>query len=192
MAGVCHRHKPRARGDRLKVAGALLIAAGIPMLLFLGFSVLPVFVRGNQDLYDAIAQRDLNRVQALLRQGADPNSTWRGFQFLNPRAKDRRRRFDDPPLIRAIQLNHSEIAEALLDKGADVNARDASGTPALMLAAQQGQTAVVKLLLHRGADVQATDRYGNTVLRYNADAAHTRPALLPEIRELLLRAGARE
>jgi ankyrin repeat protein len=184
--------QPRTWSARTKVAGALLIAAGIPVMLFLGLSALPIFVRGNQDLYDAIEQRDLHRVQVLLSQGADANSTSRGFQVLSSRDKDRRRHFDEPPLIRAIQLDHSGIAAALIDTGADVNTRDASGTPALSLAAAQGQTALVKLLLERGADVYATDRHGNSVLRYNADAEHKQPVLRPDIQELLLKAGARE
>jgi ankyrin repeat protein len=184
--------RPRIFIERLKVTGALVIALGIPMLLFLGLSVLPVFVRGNQDLYDAIEQRDLHRVQGLLRQGADANSTWRGLQILSARDQDRRRRFDEPPLIRALHLRHPEIAAALIDKGADVNARDAAGTPALMLAAPQGQPDLVKLLLDGGADVHATDRRGNTVLRYDANAERRGPVLRPDIRELLLKAGARE
>ena len=136
---------------RLRIAGALLIAAGIPLLLFLGYLALPVFWRGNQDLYEAIEARDLARVQMLLNHGADPNSRSRGFQFLRLRASDRRRYFDEPPLILAIQLQQSEIAAALIAKGADVNARDAQGTPALTLARRQGQSVVVGLLLERGA-----------------------------------------
>jgi ankyrin repeat protein len=192
MRDAMRTQRPRIFLERLKVTGALMIALGIPMLLFLGLSVLPVFVRGNQDLYDAIEQRDLHRVQGLLRQGADANSTSRGFQILSARDQDRRRRFDEPPLIRAIQLDHPEIAAALLNKGADVNARDAAGTPALMLAVQQGQPDLVKLLLDGGADVHATDRRGNTVLRYDANAERRGPVLRPDIRELLLKAGARE
>ena len=184
--------KPSPWSARAKVAGALLIAAGIPALLFLGLSLLPSFVRGNQDLYDAIEQGDLERVQALLRQGADPQSTWRGLQLLSAHDQDRRRRFDAPPLIQAIQLTQPEIVTPLIEHGADVNARDASGTPALMLAAQRGQTTLVKLLLDRGADVQAADRDGHTILRPKADAEHGRPALSPDIRALLLKAGARE
>jgi ankyrin repeat protein len=184
--------QPRTWSARTKVTGALLIAAGVPILLFLGLSALPLLVRGNQDLYDAIERHDLEGVRALLHQGADANSTSRGFQILSARDPDRRRRFDAPPLIRAIQLDQPEIAAALLDQGADVNARDAAGTPALMLAAQQGQAALVKRLLDLGADVHATDRHGNTVLRYDADPEHGRPGLRPDIRELLLKAGARE
>jgi ankyrin repeat protein len=135
----------------LRVVGALLIAAGIPLLLFLGYLALPVFWRGNQSLYEAIESQDLARVQTLLTRGSDPNSRSRGFQFLHLRASDRRRDFDDPPLILAIQLRQSEIAAALIAKGADVNARNAQGTPALTLARRQGQAAVVRLLLERGA-----------------------------------------
>jgi uncharacterized protein len=187
-----HTPKPSPSSARAKVAGALLIAAGIPALLFLGLSLLPIFVRGNQDLYDAIERGDLTGVQALLRQGADPQSTWRGFQLLSGRDQDRRRYFDTSPLIRALQLKQPDIAAALVEHGADVNARDASGTPALMLAAQQGRTALVKLLLDGGADVQATDRDGQTILRSKTSAEHGQPALSPDIRALLLKAGARE
>jgi ankyrin repeat protein len=138
-------------GARLRVAGALLIAAGIPLLLFLGYLTLPVFWRGNQNLYEAIEAHDLARVQTLLNRGADPNSRSRGFQFLRLWAGDRRRYFDDPPLILAIQLRQGEITAALIAKGADVNARDAQGTPVLTLARRQGQEAVVRLLLEQGA-----------------------------------------
>jgi ankyrin repeat protein len=182
----------RTWSARTKVAGALLIAAGVPILLFLGLFALPLLVRGNQDLYDSIERRDLEGVRVLLHQGADANSTSRGFQILSARDPDRRRRFDAPPLIRAIQLDQPKIVAALLDHGADVNARDAAGTPALMLAARQGQATLVKLLLDRGADVHATDRHGNTILQYNADSGHGQPVVRPDIRELLLKAGARE
>jgi ankyrin repeat protein len=136
---------------RLKVAGALLIAAGIPLLLFLGYLALPVFWRGNQDLYEAIESHDLSRVQRLLHQGADPNSRSRGFQFLRVGTHDRRRYMDDTPLIRAIRLQRPEIAGALIAAGADVNARDAEGRSALRLAIQYGQTAITTSLLEKGA-----------------------------------------
>ena len=129
----------------------MLIAAGIPLLLFLGYLALPVFWRGNQTLYDAIESHDLARVQTLLNHGADPNSRSRGFQFLRLWASDRRRYFDESPLILAIRLRQSEIAAALIANSADVNARDTQGASALMLARRQGQAAVVRLLLERGA-----------------------------------------
>lgn len=147
---TAHTATQRPFSARLRIAGALLIAAGVPLLLFLGYLALPVFWRGNQNLYEAIEAQDLVRVQMLLNRGADPNSRSRGFQFLRLWASDRRRYFDDPPLILAIQLRQGEIAAALIANGADVNARDAQGVPALTLARRQGQEAVVRLLLEQG------------------------------------------
>src|SRR5215475_9320334 len=120
-----HAQKPHILTDRLKVAGALGIVLGIPLLMFIGFATLPSLVRGNQALYDAIEQQDLDRVRFLLRQGTDANSTSRGWQFFNPHDRyQRRRHFAAPPLIRALQLDAPDIAMALVSSGADVNARD--------------------------------------------------------------------
>lgn len=48
---------------------------------------------------------------------------------------------------------------ALLDKGADVNAKFRYGTTALFKAAERGHTEVVKLLLARGADATVRDTF---------------------------------
>jgi ankyrin repeat protein len=66
-------------------------------------------------------------------------------------ASARRRYFDDPPLILAIRLQRSEIAAALIARGASVNVHDAQGRTALVLARLRGQAAVVTLLIERGA-----------------------------------------
>jgi ankyrin repeat protein len=188
-----HAQKPHAFTDRLKVIGALGIALGVPLLMFIGFSTLPILVRGNQDLYDAIERRDLSRVQLLLRQGADANSTSRGWQFFNPHDRyQRRRRFSVSPFIRALQLDAPDIAVALVSAGAEVNARDEAGTPALMLAAQRGQAALVRLLLARGADVRATDRQGNTILNVSGSTGDGRSLLPPDIHELLLKSWGQD
>lgn len=51
---------------------------------------------------------------------------------------------------------------ALLDKGADVNAKFRYGQTALFKAAERGHAEVVKLLLARGADVTVKDTFYNT------------------------------
>lgn len=56
--------------------------------------------------------------------------------------------------------------EALLDSGADVNARDAHGVTPLIAAITQGHIEVIRLLLARGADVQAQDKEGYAALQY--------------------------
>lgn len=55
-----------------------------------------------------------------------------------------------------------EIAEVLLDHGADVNAGD-SITP-LIAAARAGHAGMVSLLLDRGADIEARGEAGQTAL----------------------------
>jgi ankyrin repeat protein len=67
-------------------------------------------------------------------------------------------------LIEAAGKGDSEVVEALLDSGADINARDERNQTALHHAASRGQTAAVKLLLERGADVNARNLFGQTPL----------------------------
>ena len=67
-------------------------------------------------------------------------------------------------LINAANKGDSEVVEALLDSGADINARDEQNQTALHLAASRGHTPIVKLLLERGADVNAKNLFGQTPL----------------------------
>ena len=52
--------------------------------------------------------------------------------------------------------------EALLDRGADVDAKDIDGRTALMLAIQNGHLDVVKALIAKGADVNAKDNVASS------------------------------
>ena len=68
-------------------------------------------------------------------------------------------------LMIAAEKGYSQIAFALLDKGADVNyIRKKFGATALMLAAAHGRTEIVELLLSRGADVNAKNDDGSSPL----------------------------
>ncbi|HEY9182276.1 MAG TPA: ankyrin repeat domain-containing protein [Gammaproteobacteria bacterium] len=62
------------------------------------------------------------------------------------------------------ELEALATAEALLDAGAAIEARDARGRSALHYAASVGYTDVVELLVERGADVRAVDADGLTPL----------------------------
>jgi ankyrin repeat protein len=60
---------------------------------------------------------------------------------------------------------HSDRStKALLDHGADVNARNSGGLTALMIAAASNQAEMVSLLINSGADKNAKDENGNTAL----------------------------
>jgi ankyrin repeat protein len=62
---------------------------------------------------------------------------------------------------------------ALLDKGADVNAKFRYGTTALFKAAERGHVEVVKILLDRGADVSVKDTfYGATAMTWALSNKH--------------------
>lgn len=62
---------------------------------------------------------------------------------------------------------------ALLDKGADVNAKFRYGTTALFKAAERGHVAVVRVLIDRGADVSVKDTfYGATAMTWALNNKH--------------------
>jgi uncharacterized protein len=93
-------------------------------------------------------------VTVLLEKGSDPN-------FVGARG--------ETPLIALAFAGYEpkvdrHIAKALLRSGANVNARDATGSTALMLAASRGKVEVVKLLLEQGADVTVRNCAGKTAL----------------------------
>ncbi len=84
----------------------------------------------------------------------------------------------------AAENNHVETLTALLDGGADVNARAFDQSTPLMWAEQRGMQEAAALLLQRGADVHASANGGGTALSNAITGGH------PVIVKLLLRAGA--
>ena len=61
-------------------------------------------------------------------------------------------------------FGHKEIAELLIAKGADVNARGFFGSTTLHGAALDGHKEIAELLITKGADVNAKDDGGDTPL----------------------------
>jgi ankyrin repeat protein len=91
----------------------------------------------------------LRRVQTLLDEGADPNVVGTG---------------NVTPLIWACANRQAGLQLVLLDKGADVNARDDLGRTALMYAVWAPDA--MDLLINAGADVEAVDNNGVSVLAH--------------------------
>ena len=89
-------------------------------------------------------------------------------------------------LFRAAIDGHAATVKLLLDKGANINARDKHDYTPLIFAASQGHAEVVKILLERGADVTAKNDLGLTALGAAKLFGHT------EVAELLTKAGAKE
>ena len=102
-----------------------------------------------------------------------------------------------PRLVAAQNLNEDLLAatrksdfakvKALLDQGADVNAKSNYGATPLFFASDRGNVEIVKLLLERGADVNVKDTfYGATPLGWALGKSN------PEIIRLLVEKGAKE
>src|SRR5262249_45726638 len=63
-----------------------------------------------------------------------------------------------------VPFDRPDLAQLLIDYGADVDARDAESRTPLMHFADLGATEIVKLLIAAHAEVNARDRFGNTAL----------------------------
>ena len=64
----------------------------------------------------------------------------------------------------AVRAGDGDALEALLDAGADIDARDEHGQTALMHAARDGHASIVRLLVARGADLNHTAKYNLSAL----------------------------
>ncbi len=88
-------------------------------------------------------------------------------------AQDARQQLNDQ-LWEAARKGDAAAVKALLDKGADVNAKFRYGATALSYASDKGHTEVVKILLERGADVNVRDTFYNTTpLEWAISKGHT-------------------
>ena len=125
------------------------------LLIIIAAVLLPGCGKPN-DLWKAALKGDLDTVKRFIASGADVN------------AKD-----DNGFTVLQKAVDHKEIAEALIDAGADVNATGFASQTPLHSAAN---IEIVELLISKGADVNATDRYGNTPLDEAIDYENTKTA----------------
>lgn len=112
-------------------------------------------------------------------------------QLLDCGAKvDGRVKNEASPLVFACQMGYREVANLLLDAGANANAksltddRDSGETP-LMFTATFGRIEIAQDLLQRGANVRATTRKGRSALSFLVSSGHSNRRLV----RLLLEAG---
>ncbi len=68
------------------------------------------------------------------------------------------------PLMLSISKRQHNLAKILIEKGADINAKDSSGQTALFYAINAGDARIAKLLIERGSEINASDANGRTPL----------------------------
>lgn len=92
--------------------------------------------------------------------------------FANKGANVNKLYFRYTALILAAEKGMTEVAEALINNGVDINVKNRSrGSNALMYASGSGSLDIVNLLLDNGADVNSYDEEGNTPLLYSLGAS---------------------
>jgi len=107
-------------------------------------------------LVDAAAAGDLASVIRLLGEGV---------------AVDNRDTRGRTALLAATQANHVAVARALVDAGADVNAKDSIEDSPFLYAGAEGRLEILQLTLAQ-ADLKSVNRFGGTALIPAAHHGH--------------------
>jgi len=81
-----------------------------------------------------------------------------------PRIINQRLHGDDTALIHSIRHNVDEIAQILIDAGANLNLRNKDGNTALIMAVREENKNIVQLLIAAGANKEMRDNYDDTAL----------------------------
>ena len=148
---------------------------------------------GMSPLLLAVRNGHFELAVALIEAGANPNDQRTGFSPLHtmswvrkPDASDR----GDPPPVGSGNLTSLQFARALVELGADVNARlrptearpphtasrlGVEGATAFLMAADRADTPLMRLLLDLGADPLLPNADGSTPLMAAAGLGTTAP-----------------
>lgn len=159
LLGTANCSKPQeiansSRGDSQEAARKELEQKGIPYT--------------KEDFLERAKNGDTRAVILLTAAGMDPNTRYKANTTV---------------LMEAALFGRADTVKALLERGADVNARDDFGRTALIFAIQYGAHAdIVKDLLKKGADTNATLADGRTPLMLSIDS--------PDIVKALVEKGA--
>jgi ankyrin repeat protein len=139
------------------------------------FELRNLWTSKEEQLLNAIKAGDLSRVEALAADHVNPNA-------ILDRSNDR------TALMVASSEGYTNIVNALLKSGAEVNKQNSDGWSALMIAARNGHINIVQALLNAGASVhlktKGHDKYYWTALHTAVLGGHT------DVVRLLLKNGA--
>ena len=118
----------------------------------------------NRRMLDAAWMGEVEVVQDLLSLGVDVDA--------------RDSEHDETALMLASRKNHTQIAEYLINSGANVHATDRFGKSALSYASRAGANDIIRILINHGSAVDATDDDGNSSLFHAITGGHNDTTLL--------------
>ena len=124
-----------------------------PLKLLLGGLIVALSMNVQaESLHQAVTDHNIESVKLQLQNGADINQLGRSWYEYGS------------PLHLAVRSGHQDIAELLIEKGADIEVRDHGDYTPLHNAAWNGNLEMVKLLLDAGANITARSYSGSTPL----------------------------
>jgi len=107
-----------------------------------------------QDVFDALKKNDAALVKSLLEENP---------ALVNARDNDGRTLLHWAARAPSMSI---ELMKFIIDKGADVDYKDANDMTALHAVCQRGEVEAARLLMERGGDVRAKDKTGNSPVSY--------------------------
>ena len=170
------RRQQRAdKGKRTQQLVACASAVLIALALYLALAGVP-----GEELFNAAKTGNADEVRRLLAEGADPD-----LQNLWWNEKTQRSVTDMPTaMMAAVQGRHVEAVRALIEGGANLDARNLNGKSALDYAVTAGNSETIIMLLEAGAAFDTQNIKGFSPLMDAAYGGHS------EAVRLLLEKGA--
>lgn len=173
---------------------AILLFVAIIALIYFGFAIYYNFKQIEFVVKSInLSEKMINRQDMIIKLLKDIRGSDRASdeEMLSPEVGKNKMDYETyengrNTLMDAAVEGEVDSVKVLLDKGADVNAKDNDSTTALMDAALGGYIEVVQVLLDAGADTDAKDSDGRTAMMWAKKEGHD------EIVELLKQHGAKE
>ena len=168
----------------------------IGLLLILSLSSIMYGNDLNDALIKAVSNGNLKEVKALIKNGADVNTTnkydrtalmisiTKGYTKIATYLLKKGINTNNMTIVDWARPGWLEKVKDLIDKDFDINTQDKSGTTALMCASDTGNIELVQYLVAKGADLNIQNKYGNTTLIKAAENGFA------HIIKLLIDAGA--
>lgn len=144
---------PREREEKIKNETAMIAHELVNSDLFYNESVFH-FRTSATPLHIAAKDGDAAEAARLLDAGAEREARMLPYGLT--------------PLAAAVRNLNFDVAELLLERGCDPDARDDDGETPLMAAARRKNAPMLELLLRHGADPSLTDGKGATAIRFAA------------------------